>query len=325
MRFPPLLFGAVLLLPAQDSPDVVHARKSYEYAGQGRTSDAEREIRESIRLAPESPLYRSALAGLLQSAGRMEEAKAEIEKAIGFHSPTETLKTQLASRLEEIDLELGAQLAKTGQYNAGLSVAADAARRFPNSPRVLQMRGFFESKRQLNIDAVTSYSRALELDPSSAESSVGLGIAQAAAGMPVEALKTLEAGRERFPRDAMHYQATGVLLLQLADAGVAKAARAGSMFEAALRIDGSLAESHYQLGNLALQNGDLKAAMEHWLAAGRSAPGDSRIHFALARAYRRGGRELEAAREMEIFESAAAAGQRPEQAARVSQPGRTKP
>src|SRR4051794_14206175 len=97
-----------------------------------------------------------------------------------------------------------------------------------------------------------SYKRALALDPSSAEASLGLGMAQSAAGMYQEAVATLESGAKRFPRNALHLQALGVVLLKTGEQD-----RAVAMFEAALNIDGALAESHLQLGNLALEAGDL--------------------------------------------------------------------
>jgi len=63
------------------------------------------------------------------------------------------------------DLNLGAQLARTGQYREGLRVASDATKRFPSDARVFQMLGYFQTKLQLNQAAVQSYSRALDLDP----------------------------------------------------------------------------------------------------------------------------------------------------------------
>jgi tetratricopeptide (TPR) repeat protein len=78
------------------------------------------------------------------------------------------------------------------------------------------------------------------------------------------------------------------------------------MFEAALNIDPVLAESHYQLGNLALQTGELGAAKEHLQAAEKNAPNDSRIHFAMSRLYRREGNSADAEREMAAFQKAKA-------------------
>jgi tetratricopeptide (TPR) repeat protein len=320
MRLALAVFGSGIIVWSQDTQALSHARQSYEFAQQGKAAEAEQEIGEALRLEPANPLYHSALAGLLQKAGRLEESKSELEKAIDL-KPSEAVRSQLAGRLEQLDLELGKQLAKTGRYHAGLVVATEAGRRFPNSAAILQMLGFFQTKRQLNLDAVNSYRRALEIDPSSAEASVGLGVAQSAGGMLSEALRTLEAGANRFPRDATHWQAIGLLLLQLAESGPGDPARARAAFETALRIDPGLAESHYRLGSIALQEGDLIAAREQLNAALRSTPADSRIHFGLARLYRRESNPAEAAREMEAFQRAKIA----EQPARISALGSSAP
>ena len=202
------------------------------------------------------------------------------------------------------DLNLGAQLAKAGRYREGMGVATSAAQRFPNDARVFQMLGYFQTKLQLNRDAVRSYSRALQLDPASPEASVGLGTAQFSAGLEDEAIRTLENGLVKFPEDATHYQALGVVLLRVSEGGRDTKARAQSMFEKALRIDNTLPEAHYELGAIALQANDIRSAEDHLLLAERGAPNDSRIHFALARLYRMQGKREAADQEMKAFLSA---------------------
>ena len=280
-----------MLLAASDTDAQSHARQGYEYARQGQLANAERELRESIRLAPENGLYHSALAGILQRGSRLEESAAEYAKALEG-VPKGAMRERLAAQLEQVDLQWGAELAKSARYNAGLTLATDAAQRFPQSAPVLRMLGYFQSKRRMNVAAVSSYLRALELDPSSAEANLGLGMAQSAAGLNVDAVKTLE----RFPNDVLHVQALGSVLLA---SGNAEGARA--QFEAALKLNAGLAEAHLQLGNLALERGDLESAKMHLLAA---APEDSRVHFALSRLYRRTGDAAGAAREMQAFEAA---------------------
>jgi Tfp pilus assembly protein PilF len=296
------LFGSPsLILGAADTDAQSHARQSYEYVRQGQLTEAEREIRESIRLAPEDPLYHSALAGILHRSNRLEECAGEYSKALDTIPQNSAAREKIAERLEQVDLEIGAELAKNARYNDGLALSTKAAQRFPESARVLQMLGYFQTKRRMNVAAVHSYQRALDLDPSSAGASLGLGMAQSSAGMNQEAVTTLQSGVKRFADSALHLQALGVVLLESADPE-----RASAMFEAALKIDATLAESHLQLGNLALQKGDLTAARQHLQAAEASAPSDSRVHFALARLYRRTGDAEAATREMKAFDEAKA-------------------
>lgn len=274
-----------------------HARQSYDHLRQGQLTEAEREIRESIRLAPDNPLYHSALAGILHRSQRFEECAVEYSKAFEALPDNSPGRQKIGAQLEQVDLELGAELAKNGRYKEGLSMSSIAAQRFRESAALQQMLGFFQTKQRMNVAAVGSYTRALSLDPSSAEASLGLGMAQSGAGMYQEAIATLEAGANRFPNKALHLQALGVVLLESGDRD-----RAVATFEEALKLDPTLGESHLQLGNTALDKGDLRLATEHLRAAAASTPSDSRVHFALARLYRRTGDREAADREMKAWE-----------------------
>jgi len=149
------------------------------------------------------------------------------------------------------------------------------------------MLGLFETRNQENLAAVTAYRRAVELDPQSPEASVGLAVAQSQAGLGQDAAATFEAGLTKFPNDAMHRQAYGVLLAR--------------MLESALTLNPTLAEPHYQLGSLALTGNDAVSAALHFEAAARNGLDDSRLHYATARALRRLGKTDEAARHMDLF------------------------
>jgi len=298
----------VLVLEAipETSEADVHARQSYALAREGRLPEAENEMQEAIRLAPQNPLYHSALAGLLSKGGKLDDAKAEFEKALDL-DPEPAVRAQLSERLKQVELNLGAQLGQAGRYRDGLLLASSAAARFPREAQVFQMLGYFQAKLQLNKEAVRAYSRALQLDPSSPEASVGLATSQFSAGLEDEAVRTLEAGIARFPEDAIHYQALGVILLQLSEQGRDTKARARTMFEKALQLNSALAESNYQLGRLELDANEMDSAEAHLLSAERSAPSDSRVHFVLARFYRKRGNADRAAREMQAFQAAKAA------------------
>ncbi len=294
-----LLGSMILILRAADQDAEWHARQSYDYLRQGHLAEAEQDIRESIRLSPADPLYHSALAGILHRSHRLEECATEYSKALGRLPENSTARQKVAELLEAVDLEIGAECAKTARYSEGLVLSADAAQLFPASARVFEMLGYFQTKVRLNVAAVSSYRRALDLDPASAEAGLGLAMAQSAAGMNEDAISTLESGVKRFPDNALMFQALGVVLLEIGEPE-----RASAMFHAALKLDGGLAEAHLQLGNIALDKRDLTSAGQHLLAAEAAAPQDSRIHFALARFYRRTGDREAASREMKAFEVA---------------------
>ena len=164
--------------------------------------------------------------------------------------------------LEEISLDLGAELVKQRRFKTGLILANDTARRFPASARAQQMLGLFLTRNQQNPAAVVAYGKALSLSPESSDLSVGLGIAQTMAGFLPQAVKTLEEGIRKWPDDAMHYQALGVLLLRMAEEGSDTEARGVQSLQKALELNPALSEAHYRLGNIALEHGDSKSAIE---------------------------------------------------------------
>jgi Flp pilus assembly protein TadD len=307
------------------------ARQAYESARAGNADDAITKLREAARLAPGNALYRSALGGIYERQGKLVAADREFSAALRLEPSNPTLLLKAASigtrlkqfeaargslikllelqptdastreLLESVSLDWGAELAESKRFRVGLLLAQDTAKRFPGSPRAHLMLGLFAVRNQQNMAAVDAYLRALELDPNSAAASAGLGIAQSNAGMYTEARRTFEEGIRKFPNDAAQLQAHGVLLVKLAESGAGTEAAALEALESALRLDASLTEPHYQLGNLALARDNPAVALRHFEAAGKSGLDDSRIHWALARALRRLGKAEEAARHIELF------------------------
>jgi tetratricopeptide (TPR) repeat protein len=273
------------------------ARHAYELARAGELEPAVAELEQAARIAPGNPLYRSALGGMYERGGKLEEAVAAFADAVRLDPANPTLN----AHLESVSLDWGAELAGSRHFRAGLVHARVTAERFPKSARAYLMLGLFQARNQQNLAAVASYRRAVELDPQSADASVGLGVAQSSAGLVKDAEATFEAGLKKFPDNAKHRQAYGVLLARMAESGEAPAGRAVAMLESALALDPLLAEAHYQLGSLALASNGAAAAVLHFEAAARNGLDDSRLHYATARALRRLGKADESARHMELF------------------------
>jgi tetratricopeptide (TPR) repeat protein len=263
-----------------ESPEAMKlARRAYEQVQAGQFSTAIADLREAARLAPANPLYRSALGGVYERQGQLGDAVGAFTEALRLDPRNEKFRI----KLEALSLDWGAVLAREQRYRAGLAFAKETAVRFPNSSAVQIMLGLFLTRNQQNLAAVEAYRRALTLDTQSAEANIGLGIAQSNAGLTREAQATFEAGIRLFPKDPMHRQAYGVLLVKMLDP------RAAGMLESALAIDGKLAEAHYQLGNLALARGETAAALMHFEAAFTNGLDESRYRFAHARALRHAG------------------------------------
>ena len=210
----------------------------------------------AIRLAPENPLYLSALGGIAARQWEAGQSVARPGKTLRS-SRTRSLGTQRrASCSKRYRWILEQSSRKQRRFKAGLTLAQDTARRFPASARAQQMLGLFLTRNQQNPAAVAAYRKALSLSPESSDLSVGLGIAQTMAGLLPQAVKTLEAGIRKWPGDAVHYQAFGVLLLRMAEEGSDTEAQGVQMLVKALELNPALSEAHYQLGNLALKHGD---------------------------------------------------------------------
>lgn len=293
-----LVFAMCLLFQGGEPPEAMTlARRAYESARAGNFDAAAGDLLLASRLAPKNPLYRSALGGIYARQGKLEEAVAAFREATRL----DPANAQLRANLGKLSLDSGAVLAKQRRFRAGLVLARETAKLFPDSASAHIMLGLFETRNQQNVKAVAAYRRALDLDPQSSEASVGLGIAQSSAGMFQESQATFEAGLKRFPSDPMHRQAYGVLLVKLAEAGSAPPQQAIDMLQSALRLDPSLAEAHYQLGNLALAREDLQTATTEFVAALANGLDDSRLHYALARTLRRIGKTDEAEKHLQLF------------------------
>lgn len=186
-------------------------------------------------------------------------------------------------------------LADRGDHIRALHVAAEAAEKFPDSYEALSTKGAMEMKLQYFSAAAGTLKKAAELHPSS-QAQRELALAEWRAGNRAQAIARFEEAIRQFPRDAETYQTYGTLLLE--DASPDGRIRASALFQHAVEVDAAAVEAHFQLANLALADGRLPEALQHLETAIQSAGGDSRLHFALSRVYRRMGREADADREM---------------------------
>jgi Flp pilus assembly protein TadD len=238
-----------------------------------------------------SDIY-NLLGWCYQKQDRRREARQALEHAI-----------QLDSSKESNYLDLAMILAGNRQLAAALAVSRDNVERHPNSYHAHVMKGLIELRMDQFTDAVRSYGRAEELDPSNPEAHRGLAVAQFAAGMMAEAKSTFEGALQKFSGDGLQYQEYGKMLLKLGETGDAEAESRGiELLNTALKLDHSLAEPHYYLGNLALKRGKANEAVRHLEEAVRLDPKSSRISYALARAYRRLGRAGDADRQLQHYQ-----------------------
>lgn len=185
---------------------------------------------------------------------------------------------------------------------SALAVARKATGALPKSAPMFERQGFLETRMGQFADAIGSYSRAVQLDPSRASGVLGLAQAQFSGGKVKEATASLGAASERFPKDARFRVLYASVLLKEEEGGDPQAERrADGMLRSALMLDPSLASAHYELGKLELKRGRIPEALRQLESAVKLDAQSSEAHFALARAYRRAGRKKESAREMDAY------------------------
>ena len=244
-------------------------------------------------------------------------ASSEIYNLLGWCYQKQDKPKEAARALEQaIDqdpskesnyLDLGMILASNKLFPAALVVAKENVERHTKSYYAQVMKGFIELRMEQYTDAVASYQRATELDPANPEAWRGLAVAQFAAGMTGEAVATFEKGLKQFPQDPLQYQEYAITLFKLAETGDKNVeARAVDLMRTAMAMDGSLSQPRYYLGNLALQRGKASEALQYLEAAARLDQKNSKIHYALSRAYRRLGRGEEAAKEQRLYQESKA-------------------
>jgi tetratricopeptide (TPR) repeat protein len=250
------------------------------------------------------------LAQQLIDAG---EQSGEIYRLLGWcrqeqHKHQDAVHAfQEAIRLEPMNetnyLDLGEILLREGRTVPALELARRAASAFPDSSRALLMKGSAELAAILYTDAVNSFSGALQIDPANRDATVGLARAQFGAGMTQQAKATLEKAIGSFPEQARFKLELAQMLVKEAETGDEGAGtRAEELLKSAVALDDSLVEAHYQLGALALGRGQAQIALIYLGRAAKLNPTSSKIHFALSRAFRRLGKNEEAAKQSALYD-----------------------
>lgn len=240
--------------------------------------------------------------------GRIYEKEGNLKKAVkAFDQGIAKDPTQ-----QDNYLDLIRTLGGSGLWRASLEVSRKSVERFPNSASLYEMKGLAETMLLLTSDAIKSYTRALEINPNSAKANLGLAVAQWKAGMNKEAAATFENGIKRFPNDALHYQEYGLMLLSMAKSGDQSVqAHAVRLFQKAVALDGTLCESHFQLGSIELAQGKIPLALQQLETAAKLDPSLGKVHYALWRAYRTLGRSADASRELHTYLRLKAAEEKP--------------
>lgn len=290
------LLASVPELVKQRPESVAALASSYYHTGH---RDQARQTLEPLLGNPESPQGVFAAAGVAAQARDYEIAE-KLFKSIRSTYPN---RAALDYNLALIQFQTG----RLAQSQTTLLKLVDSGE---GNSEIYNLLGAVEMKMSFFTDATQSYSHAIELDPKSIDAQVGLASAKWSAGMRSQAEADFQALLKEHPRDASVYEGYGTSLLNGATDD-ATLGRAGMLLRRAVELDNSRAEAYYQIGLFELKkNGgeasseSMRQALQALRDAVRLGLNDGKVHYALARVYRRLGRNEEAAAEMGMYQHA---------------------
>src|SRR5215470_2310993 len=171
----------------------------------------------------------------------------------------------------------------------------------PNDSRAWVWKGNVDLHRHDYKTAMDSYTHAVQLDKDNPDALFGVAGAYYVTGQAETAMSECKTGISRFPNDTRFYVSYAEMLLTSPDA-VQQHAQVRDLLQKALKLSPQSAQAHYLIGQIALQEGQLKEAEEDLLRSLASDPDRSKTHFALSRVYRRMERTDQAAKEFEVYE-----------------------
>jgi predicted Zn-dependent protease len=235
-----------------------------------------------------------------------------VEDKMGLARKALETAITLRPSLEANYSDLTAILLIHGEIPAALVAAKLWTRRFPSSYRAVHMKADIDMRLHFYQQAASSYQQGLKLRPASEADTLGLAEAEAAAGLEPQAEAAFQTGIRRFPRDEPLYREYGRTLLQLSKEGTPGIQeRAAMMLETAIRLNSSDWEAQYLFGNMWLSEGKASRALPKLIAAARLSPKQSKVRFALWRAYNELGMNAQANKQLEIFRQLQRVGPQP--------------
>jgi tetratricopeptide (TPR) repeat protein/tRNA A-37 threonylcarbamoyl transferase component Bud32 len=226
-----------------------HWTQYQETKDETAVAKARDEITEALRLDPDQPLTRFALARLYQGTGHPDEAIEEIHHVLALQPGNDDAHRLLG------DL-LFAQGRKE-QALAEMKTAVDLHPGYGENHRVLG-RSYFQLGRY--DDALRAYTRWTELQPDNPLGFQGLGAAYQAKGENASAVENYRRALAIRPNGRSYFNLGTILLVQ------GRLKEAAAAFEDALRLEPTALRLIY-LGNTYARLGQARSAREQYLRA----------------------------------------------------------
>lgn len=238
----------------------------------------------------ESADVETLLGNCLESERQPEQAVAAYRRAIDADRSH-------IDRYEDL-ISLLLYLHRTAE---ALPVVKQALTVAPRDSRAWVWKGNVDMHRNDYKGAMESYRHAVQLDRKNPDALFGVAANYYVTGQTEAAIAECKTGIARFPDDARFYVSYAEMLLGSPDA-IQRQAEAKDLLDKALKLAPQSAQAHYLLGQIALQQDQLKEAEELFLRSLSLDPDRSKTHFALSRVYRRMGRTDLAAKEIALYQ-----------------------
>jgi Flp pilus assembly protein TadD len=189
--------------------------------------------------------------------------------------------------------------------DAALQVFTAAVARYPASARLQVGLGIAQYSRANYSEAVASFCRAVDLDPSDPRPYDFLGeIYGVAPELASEVTERLAGFVKSHPKNAMAhlYYALSLWRGERARSEPDDLHRVETLLKRAVTLDPKLARGFLELGILLSDQARYAEAIEHLRRATTLQPGNAQAHYRLAQAYRRTGQTALAEQELQIFQ-----------------------
>jgi len=231
---------------AQSAPRNAEAQRAYGRAliRAGRYDDAERQMKQLVKLQEESFESMYELARVRFEEGDYKKARA------ACHAMNMKDSKQLLSQLCMAQAFLAWRRASRANEHLQAALAID-----PNHYETLLALGDARRMEGATADSQAAYEKALQVNPSSSAAHLGLGRLQLANNKPEAARASLQKARELDPADPEVLYELGKL---------EKGALAVELLNSALAARVDFPEAVLALGHAKLANGELAGARTHF-------------------------------------------------------------
>lgn len=290
-----------------------HAESALRFAGclyaVGRFSDAAPVFAKVLAIRPDNADVRYDLALAQWHAGANKDAADTIAPLLERTSDTELLElgadifeaagdTPRAVALLRQAIVLDpkqtdayvrfAELCMLHEsYEAGVEMVSAGLTRMPQDPALFLARGMLYGGMAKYPQAEADFHSAEIFDRSHGTGSYGVGLIQAQANHPEQALSTARAGLKSHPENAqLHFLLARLLIEAGAQPGSASFVEATHSGEEAVRLDPKLVAARDLLAKIYTMSGQTKLAIEQCRAALALDPTDQNALYRLMRASR---------------------------------------